>query len=94
MRLTNSKGNDMEWTKTINKGEQQPTLAEAQAFVGGWVERFEFDNGDLALCDEEGLMKGYEVNPVVWDNYAEMLVGKVIIIKSEARDRNSEEGWG
>lgn len=84
----------MEWTKTINTFEQQPTLAEAQAFVGGWVERFEFNNGDLALCDEEGLLKDYEVNPVVLDNYEVVLLGKVIIIKSEARNRKSEEGWG
>ena len=84
----------MEWTKTINTFEQQPTLAEAQAFVGGWVERFELNNGDLALCDEEGLLKDYEVNPVVLDNYEVVLLGKVIIIKSEARNRKSEEGWG
>ena len=82
------------WVQVIGKGQAQPTLAEAQAFIGGYVERVELPRGDLALVDEEGLLKDLDPNPVTFEEYGVFLCGKAIIIESDARNRESAEGWG
>ena len=40
-----------------------PTLAEAQKFVGGYVQIVELSNGDQLLVDDQGLLKGGPINP-------------------------------
>ena len=80
--------------KYIVEGMEQPSLEDAQSFVGGWVERVVFDNGDIGLCNEEGMLKGLPVNPEITKKYGVMLCGPVIVIHKEARKPNSEEGWG
>lgn len=82
------------WVQVIRKGQAQPTLAEAQAYIGGFVERVELPRGDLALVDEEGLLKDLDPNPVTFEDYGVFLCGKAIIIEADARDRNTDEGWG
>jgi|DEB0MinimDraft_3_1074331.scaffolds.fasta_scaffold81781_2 hypothetical protein len=82
------------WVKVINKGDHQPTLSEAQDFIGGYVERTELPNGDLALVDEEGLLKDQDPNPVLFEYWGVFLVGKAIVIKADARNRKSANGWG
>ena len=48
--------------KIIWNKKDQPSLEEAQEFVGGWVECVRLSNGDTLLIDEEGKLKGKEVN--------------------------------
>lgn len=63
-------------TKTILDMKQPPTLEEAHALVGGWVQlvygkmRLENKDGEVVptdaqfILDEEGKLKGYQINVV------------------------------
>jgi hypothetical protein len=69
----------------------EPTLEEAQKFVGGYVELVdlhEIGEGCL-LVDEEGLLKRKIVNQEATELYNQLfdgyIVGDVIHIKPEAR---------
>ena len=77
-------------TKKDNKGL---SLSEAQAFIGGYVERMQMPNGDILLVDEEGMMKGLPFNADMFVTYGVGVLGKAIIIKESARTHN-ENGWG
>ena len=55
--------------KKIKNIKDDPSLKEAQAFVGGWVEMVRVGSGIL-LIDEEGKMKNKEVNAYASDMYA------------------------
>jgi hypothetical protein len=76
--------------KVINKKENQPTLEEAQEFVGGWVERILLKNGDIMLIDEEGKLKQNSINPKATDHWiksygiTDVIVGNAILIKQSA----------
>jgi hypothetical protein len=84
--------------KIIEKGQKEPSLSEAQKFVGGYVEGLELPNGDYMLLNEEGLIHNLESNSEANDYIMEMidythfdarnpitLVGPVILIKESAR---------
>jgi|TARA_R110002153_G_scaffold162171_1_gene314646 hypothetical protein len=74
----------------IDKKEDQPTLKEAQEFVGGLVERVELKNGDVMLIDEEGKFKQNNINPKATDHWIEsygttdVIFGDAILIKQNA----------
>jgi len=76
--------------KVINKKENQPTLEEAQEFVGGWVERISLKNGNIMLIDEEGKLKNLDVNQKATDHWIksfginDVIVGNAILIKQSA----------
>jgi hypothetical protein len=76
--------------KVINKKEDQPTLEEAQEFVGGWVERILLKNGDIMLIDEEGKLKQNSINHKATDYWVksfgmtDVIVGDAILIKQNA----------
>jgi hypothetical protein len=71
--------------KKIKDIKDDPSLKEAQAFVGGWVEMVRVSSGIL-LIDEEGKMKNKEVNAYASDMYAnkygdnDVVVGDAIYI--------------
>jgi hypothetical protein len=80
-------------TETIEERDDPLTLEEAQKLVGGYVERVPFFmkyKGEpcVALCDEEGKLKGYETNykaTVEWWKTAgvvggDHLVGDIVIL--------------
>ncbi len=82
--------------KVYDKNE--PTLQEAQEFVGGYVECITMPNNDTLIVNEEGKLKGLELNEKatkLWkdnfdnDNYItgrdDFVVGNAILIKSEVR---------
>ena len=69
--------------KIINKKENQPTLKEAQEFVGGWVERIQLKNGDIMLIDEEGKLKQNSINLKSY-GMTDVIVGDAILIKQNA----------
>ena len=61
------------------------TLKELQTHVGGWIEvvpqRVHPDK--VYLCDEEGLLKGKDVNSVVSEIIDYPVVGDILIISHE-----------
>ena len=69
---------------TPDNGEVFP-LKELQTHVGGWIEvvpqRIHPDK--VYLCDEEGLLKGKDVNSVVSETIDYPVVGDILIISHE-----------
>ena len=83
--------------KIIEDSKDEPSLKEAQEFVGGYVEGITFPNGDYLIINEEGKLKGLPYNPedsALWkatfdnDNYVtgrkDFVVGNAILIKKDA----------
>ena len=83
--------------KIIEDVKNEPSLKEAQAFVGGMVECITFPNGDLLIVNEEGKLMQLPLNPeatLLWritfdnDNYVtgrkDFVVGPAIYIKKGA----------
>ena len=83
--------------KVINDVKDEPSLEQAQAFVGGYVEGISFPNGDYLIINEEGKLKGLPFNvpaSKLWkdtfdnDNYItgrdDYVVGNAILIKKNA----------
>jgi hypothetical protein len=86
--------------KIIDNVKDEPTLESAQEFVGGYVEGISFPNGDYLIVNEEGKLKGLEVNEKatkLWretftkDKYAfgydDWVSGPAILIKKQALKR-------
>jgi len=84
--------------KIIEDSKDEPTLKEAQEFVGGYVEGITFPNGDYLIINEEGKLKGLPLNPeatALWkatfdnDNFItgrnDFVVGPAILIKKSAQ---------
>ena len=83
--------------KVINDVKDEPSLEQAQAFVGGYVEGITFPNGDYLIINEEGKLKDLPFNvpaSKLWkdtfdnDNYMtgrdDYVVGNAILIKKNA----------
>ena len=83
--------------KIVDDVKNEPTLKEAQVFVGGYVEGISFPNGDYLIINEEGKLIGLPLNPeatALWratfdnDNYItgrkDFVVGPAILIKKQA----------
>ena len=86
--------------KIITESKYEPTLEEAQEFVGGYVEGITFPNGDYLIINEEGKLMNLPLNPeatALWrstftaDKYAfgsdDFVVGPAILIKAKALKR-------
>ena len=75
----------MTTTKEIKSKNDDPSLSDAQKFVGGYVEVVQVNDG-LLIVDEEGKMKNKPVNEVASKMYADkygdedIIVGDVIYI--------------
>ena len=83
--------------KIVDDVKNEPTLEEAQKFVGGYVEGITFPNGDYLIINEEGKLMGLPLNPeatALWratfdnDNFVtgrkDFVVGPAILIKKDA----------
>ncbi len=83
--------------KIIKDSKDEPSLKEAQEFVGGYVQGITFPNGDYLIMNEEGKIKGLPLNSeatMMWratfdnDNYItgrkDFVVGPAILIKKDA----------
>jgi hypothetical protein len=83
--------------KIIDDVKLEPTLKEAQACVGGYVEGISFPNGDYLIINEEGKLIGLPFNEQaskLWkdtfdnDNYItgrdDFVAGNAILIKKQA----------
>ena len=86
------KGGDMKF-KIIWDKKDQPTLEEAQEFVGGWVETVRLKNGDTLLIDEEGKLKGKEVNKTATSHFVasygmtDVIAGDAMLIAKSANKK-------
>lgn len=68
----------------LNKRDEKPTLEQAQAIIGGWIEMITV--GDMQiLCDEEGLIKQLPINEKASEMFGRPLYGPVLILENEAR---------
>ena len=85
--LTKERKKKMAKIITRKTKEEKPTLEEAQNLVaeGGLVELVYLQDGTQLLVDEEGLLKGKDVNPIasLWANA--LIVGEAIHLKGNAR---------
>ena len=75
--------------KIIDDVKNEPTLKEAQKFVGGYVEGITFPNGDYLIINEEGRLKNLPLNPeatLLWRMHFDHndIVGPAILIKKGA----------
>ena len=83
--------------KIIEDVKDEPTLKEAQDFVGGMVECITFPNGDLLIINEEGKLMQLPLNPegtLLWrltftkdkyvTGYDDFVVGPAIYILKHA----------
>ena len=83
--------------KIIDNVKDEPSLEQAQKFVGGYVEGITFPNGDYLIVNEEGKLMGLPINEQatkLWkdtfdnDNYVigrdDFVVGPAILIKKAA----------
>ena len=83
--------------KIIENSKDEPSLKEAQEFVGGYVEGITFPNGDYLIINEEGKLMDLPLNEEatkLWkdtfdnDNYItgrnDFVVGNAILIKKAA----------
>ena len=86
--------------KIIEDSKDEPTLKEAQEFVGGYVEGITFPNGDYLIINEEGKLRNLPLNPeatALWkatfdnDNFItgrnDFVVCPAILIKKSALKR-------
>jgi hypothetical protein len=85
--MTQTQQNTMPLIKVYENNE--PTLKEAQKFVGGYVELVDLENEGCFLVDEEGVLKNKIVNQKATEIYNKLfegyIVGDVIHIKPKAR---------
>ena len=86
--------------KIIDNVKDEPTLKQAQEFVGGMVQGIEFPNGDYMLMNEEGKLMQLPLNPeatTLWRStftkdkylfgYDDWVSGPAILIKHKALKR-------
>ena len=69
----------MTTTKEIKSKNDDPSLSDAQKFVGGYVEVVQVNDG-LLIIDEEGKMKNKPVNEVASKMYADKYGDEDIIV--------------
>jgi len=69
----------MTTTKEIKNKNDNPSLSDAQKFVGGWVEVVKVKDGIL-IIDEEGKLKDKPVNEIASKMYADKYGDEDIIV--------------
>ena len=75
--------------KIIKRSKDEPTLEQAQKFVGGMVQGITFPNGAYLIINEEGRLKNLPLNPeatLLWRMHFDHndIVGPAILIKKGA----------
>ena len=71
--------------KILRTKEEEPTLEEAQEFVGGLVELVRLEDGDQMLVNEEGVMQNLPVNFEASFQAGKVILGNAIILEGEAK---------
>ena len=70
---------NMTTLKEIQSKNDDPSLSDAQKFVGGWVEVVQVNDGVL-IIDEEGKLKNKDVNEISSKMYADKYGDEDIIV--------------
>ncbi len=74
--------------KITRMSDKKPTLEEAQAIVGGYVQLLELPGGSQMLIDEDGITKQREVNEeatlMTHRLYLGSILGDVLILTGDA----------
>ena len=65
--------------------EEKPSLEKAQKMVGGFVELIELSDGDQMLVNEEGLLKGLDINGLATIVANRRIVGNAIVLTGKAK---------
>ena len=89
---------DRDEFKVIENSKDEPSLEQAQKFVGGYVEGITFPNGDYLIINEEGKLQNLPLNvdaTNLWRStftkdkymtgYDDFVVGPAILIKKDAQ---------
>ena len=71
--------------KIYNKKEDQPTLQDAQKFVGGLVEMIYLTNDRQMLVNEEGIMHNLPINSSASFVAGNVILGPALILEGDAR---------
>lgn len=72
-------------TTIISRSVTPPTLEEAQAIVGGYVEMVMLPEGDQMLVNEDGLMLKLPLNTVASMIAGRPIVGDVVVLSGTAK---------
>ena len=77
----------MNLCKLHKRADAAPSLKEAQNLVagGGLVELMTLANGDQLLFDEEGQLKGLELNVEASELAGQPIVGDALVLQGGAR---------
>lgn len=72
---------------TLKTKAEKPSLERAQALVadGGLIELVELQDGTQLIVDEEGLLKGKDVNPIASLLANTLIVGEALHLHGQAR---------
>jgi hypothetical protein len=71
--------------KAITIPKSRPTVEEAQAMVGGYVEVVDLADGGQLLVDEEGLLKNLNTNVVASFLAGRHIVGPAVLLRGKAK---------
>ena len=71
--------------KVLKTKEEQPSLQEAQEYVGGLVQLLAIENDAQMLVNEEGLMHELEVNYPASFAAGQVILGPAMILEGEAK---------
>lgn len=71
--------------KVLKTKEEQPSLQEAQEYVGGLVQLLPIENDAQMLVNEEGLMHELEVNYPASFAAGQVILGPAMILEGEAK---------
>tara|TARA_R100000315_G_C5234048_1_gene145191 strand:+ start:3252 stop:3482 length:231 start_codon:yes stop_codon:yes gene_type:complete len=71
--------------KILRTKEEQPSLQDAQQFVGGLVELVNLEDGDQMLVNEEGVMHNLPINYPASFQAGKIILGNAIILEEEAK---------
>lgn len=77
---------------SIVSGDPITVFTEVQALevlqkvVGGWIERVSLPDGRDMWVNEEGLMKGFAINPQASEMAGRLIVGPVAITPPEVEE--------
>lgn len=72
----------------IHRPTKPPTLEEAQAMVGGYVQLVELADGSQLIVNEEGKLRGLPVNveaSKLWPVPGDLIVGDAVHLQGDAR---------
>jgi len=78
-----SQENNME--PTTHKPMVRPTLAQAEALIGGCATLVFEQRGMQVLADEQGLMKSLELNTEATELCGVRIIGNAIILTGDSR---------